>query len=132
MYIRDKIGSFEIIVDKSRRVVHEKLSGLFTYEDSDRLEKEYRNNIIPYLGEGTWVKLCDMTDYILNTSVGHSDINSYLKRLIPYGFIGCAVIIPNIMIKNYLSLAIRDLNTVTFSYFTSEQEADEYLIKLGF
>lgn len=132
MYIRDKLGSFEIIVDKERRVVHEKLSGLFTNNDSNRLEKEYLNNIIPYLGEGKWVKLCDMRDYIPNTSVGHEDICSYLKKIVPYGFIGCAVVIPNIIIKNHLSLSVKDIESITFEYFECEEEADKYLRKLGF
>jgi hypothetical protein len=132
MYIRDKLGSFEVIVDKERRVVHEKLSGLFTYGDSDRLEKEYINNIIPYLGEGPWAKLCDMTDYIANTSVGHDDINFYIRRIVPYGFKACAVIASSEALKSYLHMATNDIDTFMISYFKSELEADEYLRKLGF
>lgn len=132
MYTRDKLGSFEIIVDKERRVVHEKLSGLFTCEDSDRLEKEYKNNILPYLGEGPWAKLCDMSDYIPNTSVNHEDINHHIKNVIPYGFRACAVVIKNELLKLHLSLATVDIDSLVFSYFKCEQEANEHLRKLGF
>lgn len=132
MYMRDKLGSFEIIVDKERRVVHEKLSGLFTCEDSDRLAKEYKNNILPYLGEGQWVKLCDMSEYILNTSASHQSINKHIKEIIPYGLKACAVVVCNEALKMHLSIATAGIDPFAFSYFKNEQEANEYLRKLGF
>lgn len=132
MYMRDKLGSFELIVDRERRVVHEKLSGLFTFDDSDRLEKEYMHNIIPFLGQGDWVKLCDMTEYIPNTSVGIKEIKIYLNRMIPFGFVGCAIISENPIIRTHLFSSVEDMDAINLAYFESEEDANQYLRQLGF
>ncbi|MDF2521399.1 MAG: hypothetical protein K0R84_2027 [Clostridia bacterium] len=132
MYMRDKLGSFEMIVDKERRVVHEKLAGLFTCDDSNRLDKEYVNYIVPYLGKGEWAKLCDMTEYMVNTSVSFEDISRNLKNMVPHGFAVCAIITSNVVVKDYISMAAKDVDAITFAYFTCEQDADEYLRRLGY
>jgi hypothetical protein len=130
MIITDPKGYYELKVDKDRRIVYEKVVGMITAEDYTRLTDEYVNKIVPYLGKGDWMKLCDARQTKPSTLNTPEHINKELSRLAPLGFKGGAILIDSITLKMQITRGAK--NVAEASYFDNEKDADNWLRSQGF
>ncbi len=131
MITKDAMGKYELKVDTNRRIVYEKLIGLWSVDDFKRFDNDYRTKIVKQLGAGNWAKSSDMREYKPNTHVTPEMMDSHLKFVSSTGCIGGACIIDSITLKMQLKRASKE-SIGAPGYFDNEQEADSWLKDKGF
>ncbi|OPJ64434.1 hypothetical protein [Clostridium oryzae] len=129
MEIKDPQGLYEIKVDLERRIVYENhFKGLFTIEALQRMDKDYKEKVIPALGGKKWAKYCDMRNYQLSNIV--DEMNTHLQYCIDHGLEHAALIVESAVVKMQMNRTGRN-TPVPPNAFTDEKEADAWLKSVG-
>lgn len=125
MKITDEKFILEVV--PSKKVVKEKLMGLWHKEDFERFDMAYKTKLLPQLRMmGSWNKISDMRDYVMSPI--NDQVKSHVKWIYSNGCKHVANILPakaimKIMVSNVKSA----VGTVSVENFATMQEAERYL-----
>lgn len=128
--IKDTQGLYELKVDAERKIVYENhFKGQFTSDALARMDKDYKEKVIPAFKGSKWAKLCDMRDYQIANNV--DEMNAHVQYCIEHGFSHAALIVESAIVKMQMNRTGRN-TPVPPNAFTDEKEADAWLKSVGY